>query len=153
MDSRVALLVCAPIVVAMAHVAEGPETKARLEAFTDRLNANVAVVDRDGTIEQVNKGWVRFAADNGDPGGAHTGPGTNYFAACSIEEIVDGDFASRALEGIRRVLGRDIPAFSLEYPCHSPQQERWFVMLVAPAGAEGAIVTHVDVSGARPELT
>ena len=68
-------------------------------------------------------------------------------------EIVDGDFASRALEGIGRVLGRDIPAFSLEYPCHSRQQERWFVMLVAPAGAEGAMATHVDVSGARPELT
>jgi two-component system, chemotaxis family, CheB/CheR fusion protein len=95
----------------------------------------------------VNTGWVRFADENGDPGGTHAGPGRNYFDSCALDGI-DGDFAHHALDGISRVLRRDLPAFSLEYPCHSPDQERWFVMLVAPAGADGAIVTHVDVSGA-----
>lgn len=126
---------------------EVPADAVSLQELIDTLNANVAVLDRDGTIVQVNAGWMRFAAENGDPGAAHTGPGTNYFDSCSLDEIVDGDFARRALEGIARVLRREIPAFSLEYPCHSPQQERWFVMLVAPAGADGALVTHVDVSG------
>jgi two-component system, chemotaxis family, CheB/CheR fusion protein len=124
------------------------EDRASLQAVIDRLNANVAVLGHDGTIEMVNTGWTRFATENGDPGAAHTGLGTNYFDACSLDEIVDGDFARRALEGIGRVLRRELPAFSLEYPCHSPLQERWFVMLVAPAGADGALVTHVDVSGA-----
>jgi two-component system CheB/CheR fusion protein len=119
-----------------------------LQAVIDTLNANVAVLDHDGTITLVNTGWIRFATENGDPGGQRTGPGANYFDSCSVDEIVDGDFASRALDGIGRVLRREIPAFSLEYPCHSPEQERWFVMLVAPAGADGALVSHVDVSGA-----
>jgi two-component system, chemotaxis family, CheB/CheR fusion protein len=124
------------------------EDRPSLQTVIDRLNANVAVLAHDGTIEMVNAGWTRFAAENGDPGAARTGPGANYFDACSPDEIVDGDFARRALEGIGRVLRRELPAFSLEYPCHSPSQERWFVMLVAPAGADGAVVTHVDVSGA-----
>jgi two-component system CheB/CheR fusion protein len=123
------------------------EAPAGLQSVIDGMEANVALLDREGTIELVNSGWVRFAAENGDPGGGHTGPGTNYFDSCAVDEIVDGDFARRALEGIGRVLRREIPAFALEYPCHSPQKERWFLMLVAPAGADGAIVTHVDVSG------
>lgn len=126
---------------------KGHEAPGNLQSVIDRLNANVAVLDREGTIELVNAGWVRFAAENGDPGGRHTGPGANYFDSCTVDEIVDGDFARRALDGIGRVLRREIPAFSLEYPCHSPQQERWFVMLVVPAGADGALVTHIDVSG------
>lgn len=123
------------------------ESTASLQSVIDSLNGNVAVLDRNGTIQLVNTGWVQFASDNGDPGAAHSGPGANYFDSCAPDEIVDGDFARRALEGISRVLRREIPAFSLEYPCHSPQQERWFVMLVAPTGTDGAVVTHVDVSG------
>jgi two-component system CheB/CheR fusion protein len=117
-----------------------------LQAVIDTLNANVAVLDHDGTITLVNTGWIRFATENGDPGGQRTGPGANYFDSCSVDEIVDGDFASRALDGIGRVLRREIPAFSLEYPCHSPEQERWFVMLVAPTGPDGALVSHIEVS-------
>lgn len=131
---------------------EAHEDLMSLQEVIDRLNATVAVLDRDGTIELVNTGWTRFAVENSDPGAVPIGPGTNYFDSCSLDEIVDGDFARRALEGIRQVLRREIPAFSLEYPCHSPQHERWFVMLVAPAGADGALVTHVDVSGAPMSL-
>lgn len=121
---------------------------AGVQSVIDELNANVAVLDSEGTILLVNAGWVRFAAENGDPGGEQTGPGSNYFDSCALESIADGDFARRAVEGIIRVLRRESPAYSLEYPCHSPEQERWFVMLVAPSGADGAMVTHVDVTGA-----
>jgi two-component system CheB/CheR fusion protein len=120
-----------------------------LQPIIDQLNANVAVLDRHGTIELVNSGWIRFAIENGDPGGERTGPGTNYFDACAPDATVDGDFARRALEGIHRVLRREIPSYAMEYPCHSPQEERWFVMLVAPTGDDGAMVTHVDVSAER----
>ncbi len=119
-----------------------------LQSVIDGLNATVAVLDPDGMIELVNTGWVRFAAENGGSGDRSTGPGTNYFDSCSLDAIADGDFARRAVEGIGRVLRREIPAFSLEYPCHSPEQERWFVMLAAPYGTGGAVVTHIDVSGA-----
>ena len=130
-----------------SHTTDGG-APAGVQSVIDELNANVAILDGEGTILLVNTGWVRFAAENGDPGGEQTGPGANYFDSCALDEIADGDFARRAVEGIARVLRREIPAYSLEYPCHSPEQERWFVMLVAPTGADGAMVTHVDVTGA-----
>ncbi len=123
----------------------------KLQAVINALNANVAVLDGDGTIMLVSSGWVQFADENGDPGGAHSGPGTNYLDSCELDAVVDGDFARRAYEGISGVLTRAIPTFSLEYPCHSPSHERWFVMLVAPVGKTGAMVTHIDLA-AEDEL-
>ena len=134
----------------MESQAAEPEASAHLQEVIDGLNANVAVLGGEGTIEMVNTGWIRFAAENGGRVDAQTWIGVNYFDSCALDAIVDGDFAHSAVAGIGRVLRREIPAFSLEYPCHSPEQERWFVMLVAPTGADGAVVTHVDVSAAPP---
>ena len=44
------------------------ESTASLQSVIDSLNGNVAVLDRNGTIQLVNTGWVQFACDNGDPG-------------------------------------------------------------------------------------
>jgi hypothetical protein len=39
----------------------------------------------------------------------------------------------------------------MEYPCHSPTEERWFVMQVSPlTGAQpGAVVSHVNITDWR----
>ena len=42
--------------------------------------------------------------------------------------------------------------FSLEYPCHSPQAQRWFLMTVTPFGADaerGAVITHLDITARK----
>ena len=43
-------------------------------------------------------------------------------------------------------------AFSIEYPCHSPDRQRWFQLMVTPlhdGGAAGAVAMHVDISERR----
>jgi two-component system CheB/CheR fusion protein len=36
----------------------------------------------------------------------------------------------------------------MEYPCHSPTEQRWFMMSVAPVLGQdgGAVVSHVNIS-------
>lgn len=123
-----------------------------LQAMIDELSVSVAVLDATGLILAVNAAWVQFADENGDPTGAGTGAGTNYLSACNVNNAVDGDFARRAVAGISAVLRRETARFSLEYPCHSPSIERWFVLLAAPFGETGAVVTHVDVSDGHRRL-
>ncbi len=117
-----------------------------LQAVIDGLSANVAVLDAAGTITAVNASWTRFAAENGDPGDARTGRGANYLRACRVDDLGDRELAERAAAGIGAVLRHEELTFSLEYPCHSPDVERWFVLLVAPFGDSGAVVAHVDVT-------
>lgn len=121
----------------------------RLQAIIDALVEHIAVLTMDGTIEMVNEAWRAFARENGDPDLRHSGPGTNYLNVCRVVPgSDDSDYANRAAIGLRAVMLGQKPQFSMEYPCHSPTEKRWFLMHVRRlAGDEGGVVVgHVNIT-------
>jgi PAS domain-containing protein len=129
-----------------------------LQAIIDAASESIAVVDGDGVIVLVNETWRRFAVDNGPEAGQparHTEVGSNYLAVCQASAQSRSDDSQPALEGIRAVLDGRLPSFSLEYPCHSPDQQRWFSMRVTPLGEgwRGAVIFHIDITKNRQTET
>ncbi|MBL8794516.1 MAG: PAS domain-containing protein [Planctomycetia bacterium] len=120
-------------------------------AVLDSLSDHIAVLDRDGNIVAVNDAWENFAADNDADGATRLGQGLNYLAACRAARSADDAFAERALAGIEAVLRRRQSSFLLEYPCHSPTEQRWFLMNVTPLYGDegGAVVSHVNITERR----
>ncbi|HEX8333745.1 MAG TPA: PAS domain S-box protein [Segetibacter sp.] len=104
------------------------------EAFTagllDSLSSNIAVVNAAGTIIKVNKSWNTFALDNNASSLEKCSVGANYFDVCSNTIGVGDDVPLLAMDGIKKVLSGATNDFYLEYPCHSPLEERWFYMRV-----------------------
>ena len=96
-----------------------------LQSVIDALAAHVCVIDETGTIVAVNQAWSAFAtANGGDP--ASSSVGSNYLAVWAGATPGDAprpDFASR----LRALLAGQGVAFELEYACHSPTEQRWFV--------------------------
>lgn len=125
------------------------------QATLNSVTAEIAVLDRDGVILAVNEPWRRFALDNGrEPRkpGPSADVGTNYLAVCQPGKGFATDGTVEACDGIRAVLDGRLPSFSLEYPCHSPQEKRWFSMSVTPLGeaaAGGVVVAHTNISKRR----
>lgn len=121
----------------------------RLQHIIDSLSEHIAVLNSDGVITLINTAWRKFAQDNGDTFLAHSGPGMNYLEVCKdIHEPPDDPTALAAQRGVRDVLHGRVDHFSLEYPCHSPTEQRWFVMHVSAVGGEqpGAVVSHVNIT-------
>ena len=121
----------------------------RMQAVLDSLPEHVAVLDGDGLITMVNRAWRTFASNNGDPGEGAIGIGCDYLAACDIYGSGDAaDYAKRAHEGLKAVMSGRSRFFSMEYPCHAPDQDRWFLMHAAPIehSGGGVIVSHIDIS-------
>ena len=121
----------------------------QLQTILNAMNAHIAVLDPAGVITLVNRAWTEFSRQNGLPSAASTEVGTNYLAVCEQASGHDADYAQRAAQGLKNVLAGKQPHFSMEYPCHSPTAQRWFVMHVAPLqGTElcGAVVSHTDIS-------
>ncbi|PKN35973.1 MAG: hypothetical protein CVU61_00280 [Deltaproteobacteria bacterium HGW-Deltaproteobacteria-19] len=115
------------------------------------LTANMAVIDRQGIIIAVNEAWKVFARENDAPD-QNAYVGASYLNVCEEAWRRDGDeLAARAMRGIRRVLEGTEATFTLEYPCHSPAVERWFIMHMARLLEEdqGAIITHTDITARR----
>ncbi len=116
-------------------------------AVLDALPSSVAIVDSYGTIIAVNAAWRRFGEANGlrDPDFC---VGANYFSICraAVEPA-----AREAYVGIHDVLSGQRRSFSMTYPCHSPDEKRWFVMHAKPmTNFPGFVVlTHDDVTRYR----
>ena len=100
-----------------------------LQSVTDALAAHVCVIDETGVIVAVNRAWTAFAAANGaDP--ASSGVGSNYLSGCAGATPGDAaasDFSAR----LRALLAGQGAGFELEFACHSPSEQRWFVARVS----------------------
>jgi len=111
----------------------------------DALPVNVSVVDDEGTIVQTNRAWREFGRRN-DIGIEADTIGTNYLDVC--EQSATGT-ATETRRGLAELLAGRRDAFQLEYPCHSPVEQRWFLLVAVPATIEGrrhAVVAHINVT-------
>ena len=114
----------------------------------DALPEHLCVVDEKGAILFVNNAWRRFADEN-PPAPDNYCIGHNYFDACDRAEGKDADAAMLFARGLRDVLGGTRPLFELQYTCHAPEEERWFVGRASSLAADStarAVITHTDIT-------
>lgn len=123
-------------------------------AVADALDAHVAVVAADGHVLAVNRAWRQFARENAGPAAGATG--TNYLEVCRTSAAVGISEAESAFGGVRDVVLGRRDRFELEYPCHSPTEQRWFLMRVTPLRDEApprpVVVTHTNITARRRAL-
>lgn len=122
------------------------------QALVNSLPAHIALLDADGTIIDINEQWSNFGMENAcsDSG---VGIGVNYLEVCRRSRGEHAEEASAVMDGLEAVLAGRQKTFTLEYPCHSPAELRWFRLManrLVSDGAEGerfgAVVMHIDVT-------
>jgi PAS domain S-box-containing protein len=115
-------------------------------AILESLPAQVAVLDREGTIIAVNDAWMEFGRCNGAPETA-IGPGVSYLQACRPAAGTDPE-AARAMTLIDAVCRGEQEGSAFEYSSEVGGRRRWFLMNAVPLRREqkGAVVTHTDIS-------
>jgi PAS domain S-box-containing protein len=119
-----------------------------LASALDSLLANIAILDEAGTIIAVNAAWRRFGEENG-LNWPDYGVGRNYLA---VVEAAPGDStegAILAVEGLRALIAGRRDQLNLQYPCHSPNQKRWFEMRATRfATSEGVwlVTAHENIT-------
>jgi PAS domain S-box-containing protein len=124
---------------------------AEAEAALESVPANIAILDASGVIMRVNREWISFGNENGVALGS-VAVGANYLAICGAVTGAEAAQARRFAAGIRSVISGKEKRFSMEYPCHSPQKERWFMGYVtaSPGGGPArVVVAHVDITGQK----
>jgi excisionase family DNA binding protein len=119
-----------------------------LRALMDTLSSHIAVIDVTGDIVVVNEAWQAFAESNGAVL-SKVLEGTNYLKVCDSARGDQYEYATAFAEGIRSVLSGDLEEFEMEYPCHSPEEPRWFVGRALPltnGSSPQAVVIHENIT-------
>jgi PAS domain S-box-containing protein len=122
------------------------------QSILDCIASHVAVIDDKGFILATNQPWKHFALENSTPSGmpaSHTGVGSNYFHACGSETGEVSPDVLETYQGIQAVVSGRLARFSIDYPCHSPTQQRWFNLMATPlqgTAQRGAVIAHTDIT-------
>jgi len=99
----------------------------QLQSVLDALPGNAAIIDQSGFILLVNQSWDEFCSSNA--GNIKLmGVGSNYFAPVHNAVEQCDQYAIKVEQGIKDILEQRINTFEIEYPCHSEDEERWFIM-------------------------
>lgn len=114
-------------------------------AVFNSLQSQIVVLDARGRIVAANEAWRRLDEEHG---GSSARVGADYFEVCRRAVGADAAEAQAALAGMQAVLDGSLPCFALEYPCHAPDEERWFLMSVEPlfGHSAGIVVSHLNIS-------
>jgi PAS domain S-box-containing protein len=118
------------------------------QSTLDALKDNICVLDEDGAIIAVNNAWREFGVANGARAEAILA-GANYLAVCDQTIGPEEEQARKVAAALRAVLGGVRGTFSMEYPCDSPQVQRWFQLWVtrfAGGGSVRVVVAHENIT-------
>ncbi|MGC8605350.1 MAG: sigma 54-interacting transcriptional regulator, partial [Desulfomonilaceae bacterium] len=96
-----------------------------LESVLNALSAHIAVIDDSGKIIAVNMAWRKFAEANGMTW-SNSGIGKNYLEVCEKASGPCSEEARQVAESLRLIIQGKLDQYYCEYPCHSPEEERWF---------------------------
>jgi PAS domain S-box-containing protein len=124
----------------------------RMSIILNTLPANIALLDANGFIIEVNDAWRKFADDNGFKGSNKYCIGDNYLSISSNALGIEEEDGVKVAAGITDVLENRLTEFVYEYSCHSPKTKRWFRMVASPLQDKefaGAVVMHIDISELR----
>lgn len=120
-------------------------------AIIDALTSQICVVDAQSNIIVVNRAWEQNATKYSGRNESHIG--VNYLSVCEGSVGLASDKIIPFVEGLRAVLGGGKEFFQCEYPCHAPNEFKWYIAKVSRLRLRhsdseiiGAVIAHVDIT-------
>jgi PAS domain S-box-containing protein len=113
------------------------------------LENQIAVVDRNGLIREVNEAWARSSQENGMCDGPAE-VGTDYLAALRHAASLYSE-AEEVLNCVRTVMDGTARRCRYDYCCHWLVPPRWFAVTVTPLQTPegGVVLAYKDISEVR----
>ena len=117
------------------------------QSILNSVTDHIVVIDADGVIQFVNTAWVRFGMDNACI--SNDWQGVNYLDVCDSSSEADDMHARIVAAGARKIIRNEQDVFYHEYPCHSPSEQRWFMMRITRLQWEGDprfVISHQNIT-------
>jgi PAS domain-containing protein len=118
------------------------------KATIDASSSIICVLSKEGEILAVNQAWRNLYDEN--ISGTITDNyflGTNYYDVCRNR----ADEGLALINGITQVANHETDSFSVEYPCHRPNEQRWFHLHVSSFKDDSGnvVVTHENITSRK----
>lgn len=119
-----------------------------LKAILNTLSEHIVVIGKEGFILCANDSWKIFG-ENNNYSNNDKWQDINYLDVCDASAATGDSDAQATAIGIRKVINNELDSFDLEYPCHSPHEQRWFRMRIKPFRVDENIyyvISHQNIT-------
>jgi diguanylate cyclase (GGDEF)-like protein len=119
-----------------------------LKLTINSISEHIAVIDKSGLIRFINHAWQIFGQENSCLK-TDDWENVNYLTVCDASAADGEEFGLSAATGIRSIINGESKYFQMEYPCHSPDASRWYMMTVSPFVFEGSlflVISHKNIT-------
>jgi PAS domain S-box-containing protein len=109
---------------------------------------NVAIIDEEANIVMTNDSWAAFGQAN-SLAPHFLEKGVNYLQVCRAARGDGSDGAQDAAQALDAILEERRNYFEMEYPCHSPDRNRWFHLQAQGFAFEDkrwVVLAHLDIT-------
>ncbi|MFZ5580406.1 MAG: EAL domain-containing protein [Pseudomonadota bacterium] len=119
------------------------------DSILDSLLDHICVLDGQGAIRAVNRAWRAFHdASHAHPGYQQGYIGGDYLA---LYRNVTGENSAETqsmAEGVRRIAVGALDEYTLEYPCNTADEKRWFLARLTRFHDQSGniLAVHTDIS-------
>ena len=130
------------------------ETEKQYADLIQYLPANIAILDKTGTIVDVNNSWRLFADKNGFAG-KNYGIGINYIEVSKKAVGINDEEQIPLVAALNEMVAGRRENFTMIYPCHSPTEKRWFKLIASREirpGDTGIVMMHINVTDQQEAL-
>lgn len=117
-------------------------------AILDSLNEEIAVLDESGIIVHINHTWGQSIHNMDRNLIKENIIGVNYLDVCRNSYLNSNDsIAKKVLDGLEKIYNLEINNFSMEYPCHTPKIQQWYLLQAARIqNTKRIILSHTDIT-------
>lgn len=126
---------------------ETPEPGELFEGAFEAAPMGMALLNEEGRIIAVNQRWRQFSVENGGDESGYLG----YDYLSTIPRDAEPELA-RMHDQLSELLNGQRVRMAQEYPCHSPDQKRWFLMHASRFTHDNGVallVMHSDITDRR----
>jgi PAS domain S-box-containing protein len=130
------------------------ETEKQYADLIQHLPANIAILDKAGTIIDVNSSWKLFADENEFIGNNY-GVGTSYIDVAEKATGISEEDQLPLVVALQEMIDGIRESYSMIYPCHSPNKNRWFKLIASRngnAGNYGFVIMHINITEQQEAL-
>ncbi len=117
-------------------------------AILNTLPASIALLDNEGKVLKINDEWIQFGKAN-DLHHSYEHIGKNYIEISEKSSGRDSKDGKRMAKGLKKILSGSGEYFTMEYPCDSLTEKRWYKVEVRPYKSlhqNGAVVMHINIT-------
>ncbi len=125
-------------------------SEAFVRSVLDALPEHVAVLDAAGIIVAVNRPWSQYASHNGGLSMTASPIGVCYLDVFQRNAALEDPYAQTAHMRLCELLNGTVDAFDLEYPCHSPHRQQWYLISGRRVmESPHVVISHLEITARK----